>query len=299
MERVRLSLDGLSLGDAFGERFFLPPGEAIARIVARRVPPPTWPYTDDTAMALAIAEVLDRCAEIDRDALARAFADRFVAEPDRGYGRGARSLLQAIARGVPWSLASPALFSGQGSKGNGGGMRAAPVGAYFADDPAAIVAQARASAEVTHAHAEGVAGAIAVALAAGWAAAHSGSRDGDALLEHVLRYTPRSRTREGIEAGAALDPALHPATAAERLGSGQQVLAEDTVPFAIWSAARHLGDLCEALWATVAGLGDRDTTCAMVGGVVALAVGRAGIPSAWLAAREPLPVLRLADGAAT
>jgi hypothetical protein len=50
--------------------------------------------------------------------------------------------------------------------GNGGAMRAAPVGAFFADDLAALVEHADRSAAVTHAHAEGRAGAVAVAAAA-------------------------------------------------------------------------------------------------------------------------------------
>jgi hypothetical protein len=45
------------------------------------------------------------------------------------------------------------------------------------------------------------------------------------------------------------------------------------------------------MWTAVAGLGDRDTTCAIAGGIVAL---RAPVPAAWLEAREPLPALRLA-----
>ena len=45
----------------------------------------------------------------------------------------------------------------------------------------------------------------------------------------------------------------------------------------------------EALWLTVSGLGDRDTTCAMVGGIVALYTGVKGIPAPWMQAREPLP----------
>ena len=62
------------------------------------------------------------------------------------------------------------------------------------------------------------------------------------------------------------------------------------MPFAPWCAARHLDSFEDALWSTVSGLGDRDTTCAIVGGVVALAVGREGIPDAFVAAREALPV---------
>ena len=61
------------------------------------------------------------------------------------------------------------------------------------------------------------------------------------------------------------------------------------MPFALWCAARHLDDDEEALGLTVSGLGDRDTTCAIVGGIVACYVGEEGIPVAWLQAREPLP----------
>ncbi|MBO0688929.1 MAG: ADP-ribosylglycohydrolase family protein, partial [Candidatus Dormibacteraeota bacterium] len=78
--------------------------------------------------------------------------------------------------------------------------------------------------------------------------------------------------------------------AARLLGSGSRVTAPDTVPFVLWSAARRLDRYEDALWETVAGLGDRDTTCAMVGGIVAARCGRAGIPRAWLEATEPLPV---------
>ncbi len=34
--------------------------------------------------------------------------------------------------------------------------------------------------------------------------------------------------------------------------------------------------------------GDCDTNAAIVGGIVALSVGREGIPADWLAAREPI-----------
>lgn len=66
------------------------------------------------------------------------------------------------------------------------------------------------------------------------------------------------------------------------------MLAWDTVPFALLCASRHLDNYEEAFWQTVAGLGDRDTTCAMVGGVVALSVGEVGMPGRWVASREAL-----------
>jgi ADP-ribosylglycohydrolase len=76
--------------------------------------------------------------------------------------------------------------------------------------------------------------------------------------------------------------------AAELMGNGSEVCAHDTVPFALWCAARHLDNFEEALWTTVSALGDRDTTCAIVGGVVAMSVGLQGIPDSFMAAREPL-----------
>jgi ADP-ribosylglycohydrolase len=51
-------------------------------------------------------------------------------------------------------------------------------------------------------------------------------------------------------------------------------------------AAHHGFDFETALWTTVAGGGDRDTTCAIVGSIVGLS---ADIPETWLRAREPLP----------
>ena len=66
--------------------------------------------------------------------------------------------------------------------------------------------------------------------------------------------------------------------------------APDTVPFAVWCAARDCWEFTEALWNTESGGGDVDTTCAMVGGIVALAAGAESIPVDWLRARGNLPV---------
>jgi ADP-ribosylglycohydrolase len=73
------------------------------------------------------------------------------------------------------------------------------------------------------------------------------------------------------------------------LGNGREMSAQDTVPYALWCAAQCLDDYPEALWLAVRAGGDRDTICAIVGGVVASYVGLHGIPEAWLSRREPLP----------
>ena len=80
--------------------------------------------------------------------------------------------------------------------------------------------------------------------------------------------------------------------AAQRLGNGSGVTAPDTVPFCLWAVAQYPNDFEEALWATVSALGDRDTTCAIVGGILACRVGREGFPATWLERRESLPGAR-------
>ncbi len=105
----------------------------------------------------------------------------------------------------------------------------------------------------------------------------------------MLSLTQPGRVRAGIAEARELLAQPHAELAAHRLGNGRQVSAVDTVPFALWCAARHLEDYEAALWACASVGGDVDTTCAIVGGIVAARVGTAGIPAAWRESVEPLP----------
>ena len=78
------------------------------------------------------------------------------------------------------------------------------------------------------------------------------------------------------------------ATVAAVLGCGRRTSAHDTVPFALWAAARHLGDYEQAFWTTARAGGDVDTTCAIVGGIVASRPGGEP-PSTWSDRTEVLP----------
>jgi ADP-ribosylglycohydrolase len=234
-------------------------------------------------------EVSREARRVDRDRLAAVFADR--CEPNRGYGVGAFTILRCVRTGTLWPVAASEAFGGEGSCGNGAAMRVAPLGAYFADAPQRAAEEAVASAEVTHAHPEGIAGAVAVAVAASHAAATriAGSTpSAGAFIDAVLRQVPQGRVRAGLSR-ARLMLSVSVAEAAYELGNGEQVTAQDTVPFTVWVAARFLADYPAAIRACVEAGGDADTTSAIVGGIVAAHTGRDGIPPEWLAAREPLP----------
>ncbi|MFY1632621.1 ADP-ribosylglycohydrolase family protein [Solwaraspora sp. WMMB335] len=289
---ARDSLAGLSVGDALGERCART-GHPAQALVAGRLPAPPWRWTDDTEMASVLVEVLTSAGRVDRDRLAAGFAARY--DPTRGYGRGATELLELVRAGTPWPVAASTVFDGRGSWGNGAAMRVAPLGAYFADSLVRAGAEAVAAAEVTHAHPEGIAGAVAVAAAASVAARARISghrRRAGELIDAVCTVVDRgSQVHRGLQQARALTG--HTASAAgARLGNGSAATAADTVPFALWVAAEHLDDYPAAVTACVAAGGDVDTTAAIAGGVVAAYTGLAGpggVPARWLAAREPLP----------
>jgi ADP-ribosylglycohydrolase len=289
--RAYQSLEGLSCGDAFGERFFIRPDVALPLIAQRFVPAPPWIFTDDTMMAISIVEILDEHKEIHQDSLARSFATNY--DSTRGYGPAMHNLLAEVRRRPSaWRKEAQALFNGEGSFGNGSAMRVAPLGAYFADDPEMIPEQAALSAETTHCHSEAKAGAIAVALASAgaWRFRQSGRLPSSTeFLEWVAQRTPVSAVRKGIEKAALLPQGTSIEAAVAALGNGKIVSCPDTVPFALWCAAHYLDSYEQALWSTVAGLGDRDTTCAIVGGIVVMYAGVESIPKEWLISRDPIP----------
>lgn len=293
-DSARASLRGLALGDAFGDQWFPRRNPSAAeQIRARRAPSaPVWRWTDDTAMALSVVRALDADGEIDPSRLAGLFGAAFLADDGRGYGYGMHELLPRLAAAPDlWRGLAQDMFEGRGSCGNGAAMRVAPLGAWFSADLDLAARQAARSAAVTHAHPDGIAGAVAVAVAAGLAAAgrRQAPADPGHFLREVARRTPEGPVRDGVSSAAELGPRARVGAAAELLGTGNGIRADDTVPFALWCAAAHLDDLVGALWCTAEGLGDVDTTCAITGGVVAARTGVGAVPAAWLDRVEPLP----------
>ncbi|MBZ6113128.1 MULTISPECIES: ADP-ribosylglycohydrolase family protein [Streptomyces] len=282
--RALASLRGLSVGDALGSQFFVPANYPL--LGRRELPPGTWQWTDDTEMACSVVAVLAAHHRVDQDALAHSFAHHH--DFDRGYGPAVNRLLRLVREGGDWRELAAALFNGQGSWGNGAAMRIAPLGAWYADDPEQATRQAEISAYPTHQHREAVVGAMAVAAAAALAAAPSGPPGPHRLLDEVIALVPKSAVGAGLRRARDMLDYDDAGTVAAVLGCGRRTTAHDTVPFALWSAARALGTYEEAFWTTAQVGGDVDTTCAIVGGVVA--AGKAGAPpAAWTERVEALP----------
>jgi ADP-ribosylglycohydrolase len=289
VERMRLSLEALGIGDALGEMLNYRYFDAPKRLAENDLPAGPWFHTDDTEMAISIVAVLTSHGELNQDALARRFARRFERDPNRGYGTMTRIQMRELIAGAKWRETSAKAFGGKGSMGNGGAMRVAPLGAYFAGSLDHCAAAARASSEVTHTHPEGVAGTIAVALAAAlaWQLKETPADERPLrFFDDILRLTPESEVRQKIVLASQMPVELPIEDAVKTLGNGSLVTAPDTVPFCVWITAHHSGDFKAALAKTISAGGDCDTNAAIVSGIVALSTGRESIPAEWFEARE-------------
>src|SRR5438445_8733931 len=102
LDRFRGCLLGLAVGDALGGKFEAQSADAIRSRFASPQALTDYPqeeiwYTDDTQMTIGVAETLAAHGEIIEPRLCEAFAANYV--PSRGYGRGARAVLEAMEDG--------------------------------------------------------------------------------------------------------------------------------------------------------------------------------------------------------
>lgn len=274
------SMIGSALGDAIGELAFRTPQEAALR---QRVDvAENLVYTDDTAMAIGLAQSLVERRALDPDHLGDTFRTNYQREPWRGYASGPPTLFQLVERErISYVQAAQGLFGGQGSFGNGAAMRVAPVGLYFHKTPD-LYEQARGSAIVTHAHPIGIDGAAIQAQAV----ARAVNLDPDQPLNReafLLALQDKARTPEMkdklAQVSALLAQGATDGQAARQLGQG--VAVHQSLPFALYSYLRHPNSFEDCLLCAILNGGDRDTLGAMACAVSGAYLGAGAIPSSW------------------
>ena len=317
-DRFAGCLLGLALGDAVGAPREGGVAERLAWRVLGRTPDGRMRWTDDTQMTLALSASLitQQGLVLDDAALRMARAHQWR----RGYGPGAAKVLARIRRGEPWPSASRSVYP-NGSYGNGGAMRVAPLALWFAPDAAAVWQAARDSAAITHAHeaAQWGAGvmALAVRTALLGASASAGlspdvfwrrwqlsvaaqkNQAGGHAYHHELQWanaqlngaegaaTQFNLAGQGVAQpdGQMLRPGaqLAPSPREVQQHLGCDVAAQRSVITAIYLAARFMQQPFEALLQFGLQLrGDVDTVLAMAGAIWGAAHGRQALPQARL-----------------
>jgi poly(ADP-ribose) glycohydrolase ARH3 len=271
---------GLALGDAVGEMAFSGLEEAALR--RRIVESDTLIYTDDTAMAIGLAESIVRVGRIDQQHLGDAFRANFNREPWRGYASGPPTIFRTVERrGTPYAEVARGLFGGQGSFGNGAAMRVAPVGCLFREAPD-LYEQVRLSATVTHAHPVGVDGAAVLAKAVAQAVRLDPTdpfpweQFSQSLVDFAR--TPEIRSKMVLARDLVCE-GVSPARAIGQLG--RSVAVHESMPFAVYSFLRETLSFERCLFCAILHGGDRDTLGAMACGISGAYLGIEAIPSEW------------------
>ncbi len=273
-ERFQGCLLGLAVGDATGAPYEGLPGDMIfrmgpARTIVETPSPDARHYTDDTQMAIGVAETLVECGEIQEEALCAAFARNY--DPARGYGQGARRVIEAMITGDDWRLLAKSLFPG-GSLGNGAAMRVAPVGLMFRDDLDRVAEQAELSSLPTHVHPIAIDGARLIALAVALA-----TRETPFNRRNFLGELKKRAVTEEFQWQLSIAEQLKPSDSLT--GFGNSLEAHRSVITAISCFAGSPDDYSGAISRAIGQGDDADTLAAMAGAISGARLGIKAIPT--------------------
>lgn len=298
LERYRGSLLGLAAGDALGTTVeFKHPGdfepvETVAGGGVFALRPGEW--TDDTSMALCLAESLVECRGFDPADQMRRYCrwknEGYLSSNGRCFDIGGTvmSALRRFERTGDAYSGSPDPHAA----GNGSLMRLSPVPLFFANDPRAAIKYAAESSRTTHGATEAV----------------DACRYMAALILGALDGTAKHELLGGVFepfAGVWDDEPLAPAIAAVAAGSfkrpgppalsGSGGYVVPSLEIALWAFYHGENFKDGALMAVNLGF-DADTYGAIYGQLAGAFYGESGIPEDWrkvLAEREL--IISLAD----
>ncbi len=115
LHHAHASLDGLVLGDAFGDGWFTRSDEDAEELwAARELRPAPWSWTDDSAMAFVLFAHLVAHGEVQPGSLAGEFAAEYGRDPSRGTARPCTASSAASARARTGRRSPPGSSAGRG-----------------------------------------------------------------------------------------------------------------------------------------------------------------------------------------
>ncbi len=273
LDRARGCAVGAAIGDALGmpleARPPRPPHNLLHEMVDGRLP--AGSFTDDTEMALALAESLLAHRPLDPADLAR----RFVAWADTGpddIGVHTYRVLARLKRGESWDTAVEAVQrANPESAPNGSLMRCWPVALAYWSEPEALLRDSVLQSRVTHVHADCLAACVFANTLI--AALLRGSSPAEGVSEALATVSLPDGLRPVVEGAAQLRR--------EQLRNSGWV--HHTLESALWGLLTT-DSFEEALVQVVNLGGDADSAGAVVGALAGAAYGLEAIPTCWRAA---------------
>ncbi len=153
-DRLRGIAVGAAVGDALGMPLEFQPPRPVHNLETEMVKGqlPAGSFTDDTEMALCLAESLLIQNPLEGIDLAARFTSWYQSNPP-DIGIHTTHVLARIAAGTDWQeAASNAQKANPDSASNGSLMRCWPVAIARHDNPALLVAESRLQSQITHQH---------------------------------------------------------------------------------------------------------------------------------------------------
>jgi len=273
-DRARGALLGLAIGDALGTTLEFTRRDSAPRHTEMigggpfRLDPGVW--TDDTSMALCLAETLLAAGEVEpRDLMGRFIGwwrrgDNSVTGSCFDIGNTTRAALERFERTDNPLAGDPAAAAA----GNGSLMRLAPVALFYCDDRAAAGRAARLQSQTTHAAPEclDACEAFALLLVDAFQGAEKSTVLGDQItgfsgrVGDIMAGQWRGKPRDGISSSGYVAHTLEAALWAVSQASS----FEEAIILAV-----NLGD-------------DADTVGAVTGQLAGALWGASAIPPRWL-----------------
>lgn len=305
---------GLGVGDALGMPFEKL-GEEIHPLLStwngkfhegtfHKLPP--GHYTDDTEMALCLAQVLDNFIDSGRDSSSNPYNPEEAAAlylkwsqgTPHGMGGSTKNAMKRLEAGTHTWRDSGQFFMDPDSVGSGTAMRVAPMGLFFSKYTVLMEQNIKWDAGITHTGTEAFVAALAVGFAVKFASdGYSGTKLFDAVIDHLSTghcYT--TKVFERLCHARTLMRYREAPSTATTLVLGRRGNAWQIVSTAIYCAAYHSNpDHGSYPLYTPGGLpkdgfengvraaihlgGDTDTRGAITGAILGALYGIDGIPS--------------------
>ncbi len=273
-------LRGVAVGAAVGDALGMPlefglashPDHFIKKMRPGRLP--AGSFTDDTEMALALAECLLTNATLDTDDLARRFLDWYNSGP-LDIGIHTSAVMEKLAAGKNWQTASQeAQMPNPDNAGNGSVMRCWPVALACCWDERAILSNySRLQSSVTHVHEECLAGCdfinqmiVSLVKGAGIQEAYRQALENTSLpegLRQSILLAPRRKRDELRNTG----------------------WVRHTVESALWGLM-NTNSFEEALIQVINLGADADTAGSVTGALAGAYYGLAAVPAEWVSALQ-------------
>ncbi len=300
LDRACGVLLGTAAGDALGAPYeFRPPRGPELEVVMGGGGSFGWEageWTDDTSMAIAIAEVSATGADLRTERAQDLIVVRWHDWAEHATDVGNQTRMVLDSAGVDGITArkaraeSAALHRETGrSAGNGSLMRTAPVALAYLDDENALIEAARAISELTHYDPE-AGDACVLWCTAIRHAVLTGALDARVGLQHIIGAERRGLWALRLDVAEASQPS-------DFKNNGWVVEALQGAWCAI-TTTRHLPEsgpihgldhLAHALDAAVRGGNDTDTVAAIAGGLLGATYGASAVPLNWRAVLHGWP----------